>query len=88
MAISEPSKFVLKPQREGGGNNIYNDDIRTYLNSMKNKNERTAWILMDRIYPPLQTNYLIRAAQEPISESNVSLSDVVAELGIYGVIVG
>lgn len=88
MAINEPSKFVLKPQREGGGNNIYNDDIRTCLNSMKNKKERTAWILMDRIYPPLQSNYLIRAAQEPISESNVSLSDVVAELGIYGVIVG
>ncbi|XP_014477401.1 PREDICTED: glutathione synthetase-like isoform X2 [Dinoponera quadriceps] len=88
MAISEPKKFVLKPQREGGGNNIYNDDIRTCLNSMKNKNERTAWILMDRIYPPLQTNYLIRAAQEPISESKVSLSDVVAELGIYGVVVG
>ncbi|XP_032691229.1 glutathione synthetase-like [Odontomachus brunneus] len=88
MAINEPSKFVLKPQREGGGNNIYNDDIKTCLNSMKNKKERTAWILMDRIYPPLQSNYLIRAAQEPISEGNVSLSDVVAELGIYGVIVG
>ncbi|XP_025153801.1 glutathione synthetase-like isoform X2 [Harpegnathos saltator] len=88
MAMNEPSKYVLKPQREGGGNNVYNDDIKTCLNSMKNTKERTAYILMDRIYPPLQTNYLIRAAQEPISESNVSLSDVVAELGIYGVVVG
>lgn len=88
MAISDPCKFVLKPQREGGGNNVYNNDIRTCLNFMKNKKERTAWILMDRIHPPLQTNYLIRAAQESILESNVTLSCVVAELGIYGVIIG
>lgn len=89
MAIREPHRFVLKPQREGGGNNVYNDEIKTRLDSMKDSQERTAWILMDRIYPALQTNHLIRAAEEPSSGDNiVDLSDVVAELGIYGVIVG
>ncbi|XP_019886911.1 glutathione synthetase [Ooceraea biroi] len=87
MGIKEPNRFVLKPQREGGGNNVYNDEIRTRLDSMKDSQERTAWILMDRIFPALQTNYLIRAAEEP-SRDNVDLSDVVTELGIYGVIVG
>lgn len=88
MALSEPNKFVLKPQREGGGNNIYNENIRTFLNNIKNERERTAWILMDRICPPLQRNYLIQAAQEKLPENNLSLSDVITELGIYGVIVG
>lgn len=87
MGINEPDKFVLKPQREGGGNNVYNENIRTWLNSMKKSQERTAWILMDRIYPPLQKNYLIRAAEES-PEDNIDLSDVITELGIYGVIVG
>lgn len=27
MALKEPEKFVLKPQREGGGNNVYGVDI-------------------------------------------------------------
>lgn len=27
MALKYPEKFVLKPQREGGGNNIYGQDI-------------------------------------------------------------
>ncbi|XP_012218621.1 glutathione synthetase-like [Linepithema humile] len=88
VALSEPNKFVLKPQREGGGNNIYNENIRTWLNSRKNSQERTAWILMDRIYPPLQKNYLIRAIDEPHAEDNFDLSDVITELGIYGVTLG
>lgn len=88
MGIKEPKKYVLKPQREGGGNNIYNEDIRTWLNLMKNSKERTAWILMDRIYPPLQKNYLIRADEEPELKNTLDLSDVITELGVYGVIVG
>jgi len=26
--LSNPNEFVLKPQREGGGNNYYNDEIK------------------------------------------------------------
>ncbi|XP_071568213.1 glutathione synthetase [Temnothorax nylanderi] len=88
MGINEPNKFVLKPQREGGGNNVYNENIRSWLNSMKESQERTGWILMDRICPPLQKNYLIRAAEESPLEDNIDLSDVITELGIYGVIIG
>ncbi|KAL0116727.1 hypothetical protein PUN28_009972 [Cardiocondyla obscurior] len=86
MGIKAPNKFVLKPQREGGGNNIYNEDVGTWLKSKKKSQERTAWILMDRIYPPLQKNYLIRATEESLKD--IGLSDVITELGIYGVIVG
>lgn len=81
LALKDPTKYVLKPQREGGGNNVYGEEIKTRLEAMGNSKERTAWILMDRIHPPLQKNYLIRAGSE-----TVSLQDFVSELGIYGTI--
>lgn len=28
MAMENPDRFVLKPQREGGGNNMYGDEIK------------------------------------------------------------
>lgn len=31
MALKEPERFVLKPQREGGGNNVYGLDIPDVL---------------------------------------------------------
>lgn len=49
MALTSPERFVLKPQREGGGNNVYGADIRPVLERMQHSRERTAYILMDRL---------------------------------------
>ena len=49
MALASPERFVLKPQREGGGNNVYGADIRPVLERMQHSRERTAYILMDRL---------------------------------------
>lgn len=81
--ISEPRKYVLKPQREGGGNNFYDDNVREQLEKFKDSKERSGWILMDRIFPPLLKNYIIRAGNEENKPQ-----DVICELGIYGVIIG
>ena len=32
-------QFVLKPQREGGGNNIYRGDIRKFYDELNDKTE-------------------------------------------------
>ena len=48
MALASPERFVLKPQREGGGNNVYGADIRPVLERLQHSRERTAYILMDR----------------------------------------
>lgn len=48
MALDNPDRFVLKPQREGGGNNIYGEEIKDAILKMKDSKERTAWILMER----------------------------------------
>lgn len=85
MALAEPDRFVLKPQREGGGNNVYGKDIIDVLGRIQNSKERSAYILMDRIVPPVQQNYMLRPGRGKATFEPV---DVVSELGIYGVVIG
>ncbi|CAG9570938.1 unnamed protein product [Danaus chrysippus] len=84
MALADAERFVLKPQREGGGNNVYGADIRDALLRMRHSRERAAYILMERILPPLVAGYVVRpgAAVPP------PITDLVSELGIFGVIIG
>lgn len=84
MGIANFQRFVLKPQREGGCNNLYGEDIKNFLESVKSKQDRVAWILMDRIYPPIHLNYVIK----PGSTVNLETKELVSELGIFGVIIG
>lgn len=31
MALQNPERYVLKPQREGGGNNVYGAEVKTKM---------------------------------------------------------
>ncbi|XP_063388100.1 glutathione synthetase-like isoform X1 [Cydia fagiglandana] len=84
MALADAERFVLKPQREGGGNNLYGADIREALLRMRHSRERAAYILMERILPPLVSGYVVR----PGGPVPPPLTDLVSELGIFGVIIG
>ncbi|KDQ49237.1 hypothetical protein JAAARDRAFT_143710 [Jaapia argillacea MUCL 33604] len=80
-AREQASSLVLKPQREGGGNNVYKSSIPPFLDHLPPR-ERQAWIAMELIVPPEGLgNYLIRAGSG--SEGGVK-ADVVSELGIFG----
>lgn len=71
-------ELVLKPQREGGGNNIYKGDIPSFLDRLEEK-ERQAWIAMELIKVPKGgENYLVRSGSEVVKCQTVS------ELGIFG----
>lgn len=75
------SGLVLKPQREGGGNNVYKDAIPAFLDALPAQ-EREAWIAMRLIAAPEGLgNYLVRAGGG--TEGAVK-SDVISELGIFG----
>ncbi|KAJ4773545.1 hypothetical protein LUZ62_057802 [Rhynchospora pubera] len=78
-AMDKPELFVLKPQREGGGNNIYGTDVREMLIKLRNEGNDglAAYILMQRIFPKDSLSYLIR---DGISHTEKTIS----ELGIYG----
>jgi glutathione synthase len=77
MIQRDAQHYVLKPQREGGGNNIYGEDILSAFKTMSAE-ELSAYILMEKILPPSQRSTLIRrgVALEALS---------VCELGIYSV---
>ncbi|KAH7424005.1 hypothetical protein KP509_12G085000 [Ceratopteris richardii] len=82
-AIANPDDFVLKPQREGGGNNIYGENIKSKLEELKEgktADSFDAYILMQRIFPPIHTTYFVRNG-EPITQKSVS------ELGIFSTFV-
>lgn len=68
--------YVLKPQREGGGNNIYRGAIPEFLK----KTPESHWgsfILMELITPPPVENIILRNGQ-------VEKGGVICELGVYG----
>lgn len=82
MAIKSPGKFVLKPQREGGGHNLYGDEMKSLLQNIGTTQDREAYILMERIFPLPEKNFLIKAGKP------AALLDTVSEIGIYGVHIG
>lgn len=48
------------------------------------ENERSAWTLMERIFPPKSQGYMV-----PLKYCNVpKLVDLSTEFGIYGIILG
>ncbi|KAK7498951.1 hypothetical protein BaRGS_00009760 [Batillaria attramentaria] len=81
-AIASPDKYVLKPQREGGGHNLYGNEMKTRLEEIGSTPQREAYILMERIFPLPEKNYLIKTGLP------FTLTDIVSELGIYGVHIG
>ncbi|XP_047310495.1 glutathione synthetase, chloroplastic [Impatiens glandulifera] len=78
-AIERPELYVMKPQREGGGNNIYGDDIsKTLLKLQEEGTEGSAaYILMQRIFPTVSSTLLMR-------EGVCHKEKAISELGIYG----
>ena len=90
LAQSHPERFVLKPQREGGGNNVYRTDIPPYLSQLAAQDlgkapdaplAREGYILMDLIEPPDGVeSIMVRAGEE-----HGQRAEVVSELGVYGV---
>ncbi|KAI8998583.1 glutathione synthase [Trametes punicea] len=81
QARAQAQNLVLKPQREGGGNNIYKGDIPPFLDTLP-REEREAWIAMELIRTPEGLgNYLVRAGG---GTAGAVKTEVVSELGIFG----
>lgn len=80
QALATPEEFVLKPQREGGGNNLWGHDMVKVLKSATVE-ERAAYILMQRIRPPLHYNVMMR-------DGELTQGDCVTELGFYSAFLG
>jgi glutathione synthase len=83
LALADPGGFVLKPQREGGGNNLYGEEmvrvLRTYDPSAARggAGDLSAFILMQRIFPPVNRTLCLRRGEMVELET-------LSELGVYG----
>jgi len=72
-AITNPDSYVLKPQREGGGNNLYGIELKERLEA---GGELGDLILMQRILPPVNQSIMVRLGKATVAET-------LSELGIY-----
>lgn len=80
-ALQNPQDYVMKPQREGGGNNLYGQALAKALSGMSPE-ERGAFILMQRIKPEASPAVVVKAGQA------ILLPETICEVGIYGAFLG
>ena len=76
-AAKNPDKYVLKPQREGGGNNYFGKDIPIKLADMQPE-EQDAYVLMEKIEAETHPAILV---VNGYAETLTSVSEV----GRYGI---
>lgn len=69
--------YILKPSLEGGGHNIYGDDIPDFLSTIP-RSQWSAYVLMERICSPAGVFNVL------MSSEGIVAGDVVSELGIFG----
>lgn len=79
-AIQHPDDFVLKPCREGGGNNLWADELVQVLRDGKPE-EKAAYVLMERIRPRPTPSAWVR-------EGKSATGHCISELGIYSFYLG
>ncbi|KAI5631349.1 eukaryotic glutathione synthase, ATP binding domain-containing protein [Phthorimaea operculella] len=75
MALDDPNRFVLKSEGEGGGNNVFGAELKEVLTKMKH------WI-HSHGENTSSNGYIVSP-----DASVPPLTDLVAELGIYGVMI-
>ncbi|MGK5094605.1 glutathione synthase [Deltaproteobacteria bacterium TL4] len=75
-ALKVPERYVLKPQREGGGNNVYGQQIPEFLKALA-PSQYPAYILME--YIPAMEHKATLVVEEHSTETQC-----VSEIGRYG----
>lgn len=82
-AISTPDDYVLKPQREGGGNNFYGKEMVKVIQESREEKSASeilsAYVLMQRLKPPPQKSVFLK-------NGRIIETDALSELGIYSCI--
>ena len=82
-AIKRPHDYVLKPQKEGGGNNFYDKELKTKLilakKSLSEDDALRTYLVMERINPPMIPAVMMRNGETKVVNS-------LSEFGIYSCI--
>jgi glutathione synthetase len=73
------NKYIVKPMKEGGGNNYYNEEILSVLPGEKREEIFKNSIIMERINPPENETYVLH-------ENTFKYFKAISELSVYGII--
>lgn len=76
-AIENPHKYVLKPQKEGGGNNYFGEDMKQILIKDEGLDQ---FLLMEIIDAPILKTYMLR-------KGNLAYVDSITELGVFSMVI-
>lgn len=83
QAIRQPNDYVIKPQKEGGGNNFYDDEAKDLLLKFISKDTKAEerdslrqYLIMTRITPPKVKTWMLK-------DSKLVAMDSLSELGLY-----
>mmetsp|Transcript_118894 Transcript_118894/g.165734 ORF Transcript_118894/g.165734 Transcript_118894/m.165734 type:complete len:110 (-) Transcript_118894:180-509(-) len=74
-AIENPRNYVIKPQKEGGGNNYFDEEVKTMLTNEPYETLKN-YLIMEKIDAPVIKTYMLRRC-------NASYQDSISEMGIY-----
>lgn len=74
-AKENPRNYVIKPQKEGGGNNFYNEEVKEMLENTP-IDELKVYLIMERINPPEIKAYMLR-------NGKIIEGSTLSELGIF-----
>jgi glutathione synthetase len=81
---SDVSKYIVKPQKEGGGNNFYNEDILKIIPTGEDVSQLgdviKSAIVMERVYPPEFDAAIL-------FENKCKISKCVSEVSVYGIVI-
>ena len=77
-ALADPRGWILKPQREGGGNNLHGTDIVELLQEGGSKLKE--FVLMEKIVGPPHPAWALKRDDFTVA---LRTFDAVSELGIY-----
>ena len=79
--INNLNDFVIKPQKEGGANNYYNEQIKNLIPEGENEPNELLKnsIIMEKIKPPEYETMIIK-------NDEMVIEKVVSEFSVYGVI--
>ena len=78
LVRKNPKLYVLKPNKEGGGNNYFDDDILPVIKAIENTDEMKNYILMQRLNPPDMNICLVNPSKDAyLTKGN-------SELGVFG----
>lgn len=86
LAFDDPRGWVLKPSREGGGNNIWEEEMLEKLTQLHDSDEREAFVLMQRLNAPHVPNRVVRSGPNERAKLSETF-DTTAELGLFCVYV-